>query len=196
ERAGRAAIEKYVESWLPRNVNEDSHVFVYFSGHGAPDPETRQAYLIPFDGDPKFLKNTGYPIKRLYQKLGELRAKNVLVAMDSCFSGAGGRSVLAQGARPLMTKVEADVPAGGLLAVFAAAAADEITGTDEKEGHGLFTYYFLKALNESRGGATLRQVYDSLAPRVKEAARRQNRDQTPQLLPADLGPRAGLGIKG
>ena len=66
-RARKTGIEKYVESWLPRNVDEKSEVFVYFSGHGAPDPTIGRAYLMPWDGDAQFLSNTAYPIKRLYE---------------------------------------------------------------------------------------------------------------------------------
>jgi ankyrin repeat protein len=184
EKAGRSAMEKFLEIWLPRNVKEDGRVFFYFSGHGAPDPKTGEAYLIPWDGDPGFLENTGYPIKRLYEKLGSLKAKEVIVAMDACFSGAGGRSVLAKGARPLVTKVE-NVSVPQNLTVFAAASGDQITSTLEDQGHGTFTYYFLKGLSGgakgSSGAVTARGLYDYLKPKVQDAARRQNRDQEPVL---------------
>ena len=47
EKATRSSIQKYVEMWLPKNVKQDSQVFFYFSGHGAPDPASKQAYLVP-----------------------------------------------------------------------------------------------------------------------------------------------------
>src|SRR6185369_5364963 len=34
--AGKSSIQKYVESWLPKNLNENSKLFFYYSGHGAP----------------------------------------------------------------------------------------------------------------------------------------------------------------
>ena len=177
------AIRSYVESWLPRNVKEDSKVFFYFSGHGAPDTESKQAYLVPWDGDSQFLTDTGYPVKRLYQKLNELKAKQVVVAMDSCFSGAGGHSVLAKGARPLMTRVDVgNSDDMGKVVVLAAAGAEEITGSEEGQGHGLFTYYMLKSLNASAGKHTVGEIYGYLKPKVEGAARQSNRGQTPQML--------------
>ena len=177
------AVRSYVESWLPRNVTEDSKVFFYFSGHGAPDAESHQAYLVPWDGDPQYLADTGYPLKRLYQKLNGLKAQRVIVAMDSCFSGAGGHSVLAKGARPLMTRVDAGSAADmGKVSVLAAAGAEEITGEEEAQGHGLFTYYLLKSLNDGAGKNSLNQIYSYVKPKVEETARRSNRGQTPQLL--------------
>lgn len=184
-KAGRAAFVKTLETWLPRNVTEDSTVWVYYSGHGAPDARSGAAYLLPWDGDPQFLDDTGYPIKRLYAKLDALKAKRVIVAMDACFSGAGGRSVLAKGLRPLVTKIDAG-RAGGKTVALTASAADEVSGTLEDQGHGLFTYHLLRGLNgaaaDPRGRVTLAGLYDYLVPKVRDEARRQNREQTPQLL--------------
>lgn len=182
ERATRSAIRKYVEVWLPKNVKPDSQVFFYFSGHGAPDPASKQAYLVPWDGDPKFLENTGYPIAKLYRSLGALKARKVLVALDSCFSGAGGRSVIAQGTRPLVMKIDSSIPAGAEnITILSASAGDQISGSDNAQGHGLFTYYLLRSLNLSGGKASVKDAYAAMVPEVEDAARRQNRAQTPQL---------------
>lgn len=182
QQAGKSGLEKYLESWLQRNTNADSKVLFYFSGHGAPNPEDGQAYLMPWDGDPKFLEATGYPVKRLYAKLNALKAKHVLVAMDACFSGVGGRSVVAKGTRPLVGKVDLGAGVAGRVAGLTASASDEVTGTDEASGHGLFTYQLLKSLNARSGKATMKELYDALTPKVRDAARRDNRDQTPQLI--------------
>jgi len=61
---------------------------------------------LPIDGDPQYLEDTAYPINRLYEKLNSINAKQVIVAIDACFSGAGGRSVLAKGTRPLVMEVD------------------------------------------------------------------------------------------
>ena len=190
QRALHSALSAYLEEWLPRNVKEDSRVFVYFSGHGAPDTASGQAFLIPWDGNPSFLSKTAYPLQKLYAGLGALKARQVLVALDSCFSGAGGRSVLAEGARPLVAKVDVAPASGVRLTVFAAASGSEITGTLKESGHGLFTYYFLRGLggeaSDATGAVGVRALYDYLKPKVQDAASRQNRDQTPVLAgPAD-----------
>lgn len=180
--ASKSGIEKYLDAWLPKNVNENATVFFYFSGHGAPDIEKGEAYLMPADGDAKFVESTGYPVKRLYQRLGALKAKRVIVAMDACFSGVGGRSVIAKGARPLVTTIDDGRSAAGRVVALTATASDEYTGTDAASGHGLFTYQLLKAWNARSGKATLKQLFDDLSPKVRDAARRDNRDQTPQLI--------------
>ena len=189
------AMKSYLESWLPRKVKEDSKVFVYFSGHGAPDVDSKEAFLVPWDGDPQFLSDTGYSLKRFYKNLNELKAKKVIVAMDSCFSGAGGKSVIAKGARPLVAKIKTDSRSLGKVTVLAAAGGDEITGGEDSQGHGLFTYYFLKGLNDSGGKDTVGQIYENLKPKVSAAARRANRGQTPQLIGVDNDQSAAQSLR-
>src|SRR5208282_423170 len=118
----------------------------YYSGHGAPDPADSTAYLVPWDGDASYLKPSAYPVSRLYEKLAALKAKQVIVMLDSCFSGAGGRSVIAKGARPLVNVVHTAVPQDSQITVLAASSGDQISGTIDDQGHGMFTYYLLKGL--------------------------------------------------
>lgn len=65
-----------------------SDVFVFYSGHGAPNTET--GYLMPVDADPTALAISGYPLGTLYDNLAQLEARSVNVAIDACFSGATG----------------------------------------------------------------------------------------------------------
>ncbi len=180
-------LRSYLEEWLPLNVKADSTLFVYYSGHGAPDIKTGDAYLVPWDGDPKFLKSTALPLTKLYSDLAKTKAKRVIVALDACFSGAGGRSVLAKGARPLVAKIADTAPIGGNITVLAAASGDEITGSLDEQGHGMFTYYLLKGL-EADPKASAKSLFGYLLPRVQDEARRQNRVQTPVLAGAAAGP--------
>jgi len=145
EHAAKSDFEKYFEKWLFNNVEKDSSVFIYYSGHGAPNVKTGDAFLVPYDGDPSFIAETGYSLKRLYDNLGKLQAKEIIVALDSCFSGAGGRSVLAKGARPLVMTMES-LAIPSKVAVLSASSGEQISSTYEEKGHGLFTYFMLKGI--------------------------------------------------
>jgi hypothetical protein len=175
DHATRGDFEKYFERWLPNRVEKGDEVFVYYSGHGAPDPKTGDAFLVPYDADPTYIQETGYPLKKLYAELSKLPAKRIVLALDSCFSGAGGRSVIAKGARPLVSARAADAPAN--VTVLAASGADEISNSYEAMGHGLFTYFLLKGLKLS---GDLDAAFDFAAPQVAKVARRDlNADQRP-----------------
>ncbi len=178
ERATFAAIKKAVESWLPNRVTPHSRVIVYYSGHGAPEPKSRSAYLVPFDGDPNYLEDTGYPLQRLYDKLGSLPAAEIIVLIDSCFSGTGGRSVLAKGARPLVL-VETSSVLPARMVVMTATQGNQIAASSQAREHGIFTYYFLKALKDGKG--SLFEIYESIRPQVEDEAKQLNIRQSPGL---------------
>jgi hypothetical protein len=186
--ATRNDLEKYVESWLPNHVEKDGSVFIYFSGHGAPNPKTGESYLVPYDGDPTFIDKTGYPLSRLYQHLADLPAKEVVVVLDSCFSGAGGRSVIAQGMRPIVTELKSPLLAKGKTIVLSASTGQQVSSTYGAKFHGLLTYFFLKGLQgegdtNKDGSIELKELFDYLSPQVARVARREfNNEQTPQLL--------------
>lgn len=189
ERATRSDFESYFERWLPNNVDKGAEVFVYYAGHGAPDPKSGQAYLVPYDGNPAFLETTAYPVERLYKSLSALPAGNVIVALDSCFSGSGGRSVIAKGARPMVLTVENPILATMNLTVLSAAQGNQISSAYPEKRHGLFTYFFLKGLQgeadaNKDGAVELGEVFNYLKPQVERQARRSNQDQTPQLMAA------------
>jgi hypothetical protein len=79
----------------------------------------------------------------------------------------------------LVAKVDTGLANLGAVAILAAAGADEVTGVEEAQGHGLFTYHLLKGLNATGGPVTLQSLFDYASPKVGDGARRQNRDQTP-----------------
>ena len=188
EYATKSDFEKYFERWLLNNTEKDSTVFVYYSGHGAPDPKNGGAYLVPYDGDPSFIAETGYSLKRMYDALGKLPAKEIIVALDSCFSGAGGRSVIAKGARPLVMNLQNNVVLSKHITSMAAASGDQFSSTYDEKGHGLFTYYMLKGIKyedviKQDGSIAISDLFDYLKPQVERVARKQyNNEQTPQLI--------------
>ncbi len=188
EKASKSDFDKYIGRWLSNNVEKDSTVFIYYSGHGAPNPNTGDSYLVPYDGDPSFIDDTGYSLQKLYAQLGKLPAKEIIVALDSCFSGAGGRSVLAKGARPLVMTSQSALAIPGNVTVIAAAGSNQISSTYEEKSHGLFTYFMLKGIKEENvvkpnGAFAVSELFTYLKPQVERIARKHyNNAQTPQLI--------------
>jgi uncharacterized caspase-like protein len=190
DHATNVDLAKYFEQWLSNNVEKGATVFIYYSGHGAPNHKTGDAYLVPYDGDPSFIAQTGYPLKRMYDALEKLPAREIIVALDSCFSGAGGRSVIAEGARPLVMNLQTSVVLSMNMTVMAAASGDQISLTYKDKGHGLFTYFLLKGIKneevlEKDGSIAVSDLFNYLKPHVERIARKQyNNEQTPQLIGA------------
>lgn len=187
EHATNVDFAKYFEKWLHNNAEKDGTVFIYYSGHGAPNPKTGDAYLVPYDGDPAFIEQTGYSLRRLYESLGKIQAKEIIVALDSCFSGAGGRSVIAKGARPLVMSMESlQIPQK--ITVLSAASGDQTSSTYDEKGHGLFTYFMLRGLKgegdaNGDGKIEIGELFNYIRPQVERIARKTyNNEQSPQII--------------
>jgi len=190
-----------IGKWLELRVKPDSTVYIYYAGHGTPNPKTGDVYVVPWDGHPDYPDGL-YPLNDLYKTLNTLPAKDIVVLLDACFSGAQGRSVLAKGARPMVVSVENPLLASGKVIVLAAATGNQISSDYDKAGHGLFTHAVLTGLQggadqDKNGLVTLKELYPYVKQQVAETAVEElNREQTPVLLPGEeaLGPRGTLPV--
>jgi len=187
--ATKSDIEAYMEDWLKRRAKQNSTVFVYYAGHGAPDLEGNEAYIVPYEGHPDFPSKL-YSVKKMYESLNKLPTKDVIVMLDSCFSGAGERGITKIGTRPLVISLETPLLAGGKIMVLAASTGTQISSDYDKVKHGLFTYYLLRGMRgeadkNGNGIVELGELYDYVRANVSEKASLElNRDQTPVLLPS------------
>ena len=129
-------------------------------------------------------------MKRMYDALGKLPAKEIVVALDSCFSGAGGRSVIAKGARPLVMNLQDNMVLPKNMTVLSASSGEQISSTYDEKGHGLFTYFLLKGIKNEDvvkpdGTIAISDLFSYLKPQVERIARKQyNNEQSPQLIEA------------
>lgn len=197
--ATRGDIEAYLDDWLPKRATPKSRVLVFYAGHGAPEPEGKGAYLVPYEGHPDFTSKM-IPLTRVYDALNRLKAREVVVFLDSCFSGASGRSVMQQGIRPLVLTNERQLAVREKPLVMAASSGSEVTSDLDNARHGLFTYYLLKGMRgeadrNGNGTVTLDELFSFVSSNVKRTASRElNRTQTPVMLPDRAGSQGSLEL--
>lgn len=159
-------------------------VVFYYAGHGIPSETDKSAYLLPVDAD-GMRTEVCLSTKRLYQTLGELNAQKVVVFMDACFSGAQRGVGMLASARGVALKVKADVPQGNTV-VFSAATGEETAFPYKEKGHGMFTYFLLKKLQESKGEATLGELGEYVSEEVaKQSIVINHKSQTPTIISSD-----------
>ena len=173
-------------SWMKKVAdayNGQAKFIVFYAAHGIPDEQTKSAYLLPVDGigtEPE----TAYSLAKFYQTLGALPAENVTVFMDACFSGSRrGKGMLAI-VRGVAIKAKAQTPQGKMV-VFSAAQGDETAYPLKDKEHGLFTYYLLKKLKETKGNVTYGELGTYLQTEVKRKSIVANsKSQTPTVTPS------------
>lgn len=163
----------------------EANIIFYYAGHGVPDESTGTAYLLPTDGISSSVRS-GYKLNDLYSELGKLPAHNITVFIDACFSGVQRSDeekmlALARGVRIEAVK---GVPIGNMVVLSAAQGKETAYPYREKE-HGMFTYFLLKKLQETKGNATLGEISNYVITNVEQKSIVVNgRSQTPMVIPS------------
>lgn len=168
---------------IAASFHGDINIVFYYAGHGIPNEQTKDAYLLPTDADG--LQTEGcYSLNRLYAELGSTGAKQIVVFLDACFSGSKrGEGMLAM-ARGIGVKPKREDPNGNMV-VFTAASGEETAYPYSVKGHGLFTYYLLKKLQETQGDVTLGELGSYVSENVRQQSAVINRKpQTPTFTPS------------
>ena len=107
-----------------------------------------------------------------------------LLPTDACFSGSKREEGMLASARGVALKAKQEDPRGNMV-VFSAASGDETAFPYSAKGHGLFTYYLLKKLQESKGDVNLGELSDYISENVKQQSVVINRKvQTPTATPS------------
>ena len=172
-------------NWLQTlaEVFTNPHIIFYYAGHGIPDESSRTAYLLPVDGIGTDV-STGYKLDDLYAVLGKMPAENVTVFMDACFSGSKREEGMLASARGVAIKARSGMPQGNMV-VFSAAQSDETAYPNNEEKHGMFTYFLLKKLQDTKGDVTLQELGEYITTNVSQQSILLNgKSQTPCVTPS------------
>ena len=164
--------------------NGNISIIFYYAGHGIPDDASREAFILPIDADGT-IKESCLSLSRLYSSLARLNARRVTAFLDACFSGAERSGGMLASARGVAIKPRQNTIDGNVV-VFTAVTGDQTAFPYKPSEHGLFTYYLLKKLKESRGNVSLGELSDYITTNVKQRSIVvNNKLQTPVVIPSD-----------
>ncbi|MFH0989344.1 MAG: caspase family protein [bacterium] len=176
----REALTDFLKSAI-----EDDQVYIYFAGHGAPDPDRPKIlYLLTYDSDLTRLASTSVKMQDIQVALDDyVTAKNVLVFADACHSrGATGMvTTRALATSDLVNEYFSELArARSGRITFAASDVNQLSQEDAKwgGGHGVFTHYLLEGLKgkaDSNGDRMVR--LGELTQYVTDNVRRETKAQ-------------------
>jgi len=168
--------------WLnnvSKAFNGKVRLFFYFAGHGVPDEQTKNAFLLPTDGN-SAITQTAIKTEYLYDKLTQSQPELVTVFLDACFSGAAREGTLIE-ARGITVKPKEDILKGNIV-VFSAASGDETAFPYNEKQHGLFTYFLLKMIKDRDGNVSYAELSEFVKTNVTQQAIITNqKKQTPRI---------------
>lgn len=185
ENAGLNKIRTAVR-WLAKAMevtNGKGRAIFYYAGHGIPDEASKTAYLLPVDGASGDIESA-YPLSKLYQELEAIPSERITVFLDACFNGGKREGDMLASARGVAIKTKSTVPQGKMV-IFTAAQGDETAYSFKSQQHGMFTYFLLRKLQDSKGNVTLGDLADYLTSEVKrQSFDENNKLQTPTAIPS------------
>ena len=178
--------EVKLTSKIVETYKGEASIIFYYAGHGVPEEKSKMAYLLPIDGEGSDITTSGYKLEELYQELSLASAQMVTVFIDACFSGAQrsteGEMIVSD--RSVREKPNMAAPKGNMI-VFSASQNDETACPYKEQSHGMFTYFLLKKLQDTKGNVTFGELGTYITDNVKREALRANRkSQTPTVTPS------------
>ncbi len=166
----RENIMGWLSEWCQENLQPGDFLWLFFSGYGVTTGS--EDYLMPIDGNPADIVNTGIPLRSLLHFVKQQVGQNALLLLDINRSQgvqAGGKV----GEQTLLVARELGIP------TCLSCQNDQFSYEATTLGHGLFTVALLEALRYD-SGITLEGLDQYLRDRTQELSRHHLRPiQTP-----------------
>lgn len=170
-RATSASIKDRMRLML-RNVKKGDKIYFYYSGHGIPVLPTREPYILPSDKIPDFVSDDKFfRVKNIYKQLSDSRASQVIVFMDSCFTGqTDGKSVFGTAKASSRLSPKSVSFNKDKMAIITAGTNNQYSNVYLKKGNRLFSYYLMKSLLKHRNNIDM--LYKDVSVNVEESSRK------------------------
>lgn len=173
-----SAIRSALGTTLPRSVEPDDMVVIFFAGHGVVEGE-HDGYLLAHDSDPQNLYATALQLSELNRIITErLKARSVILIADACHSGQLGWTSREAGEKTVLVNRYLDEVGKSGKGVFRllGSRADQRSyeGKNWGGGHGCFTWFLLEGLRgkadrDKDGFVRAGELLDFLAENVPKA---------------------------
>lgn len=164
---------------IAKNLEGEAEIYFYYAGHGFPNEETKEPFLIPVDVSGTDLE-FAISLNDIYKKFTEYPTKRVTVFLDACFSG-GARNQGLLAARGVKVQPKENILNGNLI-VFAASSGTQSSLPYREQQHGLFTYFLLKKMQETNGNISMSKMADYLKKQVSvKSVMINDKEQNPQV---------------
>ena len=156
---------------LARRATENDKLIVYYAGHGAPTPSGKTTILVPQDSSANIPEDSPFRLSEVYKILLSSRAKQILVVLDTCFSGrTDDNSLIFKDVAPVSITTQSGIspPADPRMTVLTGGGPNDFANALRPRGHRLFTYHLLKEW--ARTGVVGRERYTVVAEAVAQDA--------------------------
>jgi uncharacterized caspase-like protein len=162
--AGKADIVEALNK-VAAEASPDDSVLLFYAGHGYLMDDTKMGFWIPVDASVKTA--TGWISNSDISKLlAAIKARQLILVSDSCFSGSLTRELKVSYSG--MPKREEILRRRSVLAF--SSGGEEPVSDEGKEGHSVFAWNLIQALQAANGIASGYEIYRTVYGRVTKDA--------------------------
>ncbi|NJR48151.1 MAG: hypothetical protein HC780_00020 [Leptolyngbyaceae cyanobacterium CSU_1_3] len=142
------------------------NLWFFFAGHGIRHQD--RDYLMPIDGDPGDIGDTGIPLHYISERLRRSGADNIVMVIDACRSELGRRGGIGIGEEKQQ----------GVITLFSCSPHESSYEIEDLQ-QGAFTYALLESLQIQGEGncATVERLYHRLRQRVPQLSQQYKKPQ-------------------
>lgn len=143
EQAQRKDFEELFEQWLPKRVDSDTVIYVFFTGRAFVDGATGAVFLAPYDGTGATTSGL-YPIRRLQEMLNTLPVQRAILFFDVSVDPLPGTDLASVQAPDWGSGMGRERKDRDMWMVGNRGLQE--AHVYESGKHGLFTYFLLRGL--------------------------------------------------
>ncbi len=186
EDGSREVIMDRMYELLGQLTSEDN-LLIYYAGHGEYVTDTNRGVWLPIDANPSSPANWITNVE-INDYLKQIKAKQIVVIADSCYSGALTRSAVIN-LRPGLTDEEYEAHLKKMSKVQArvvltsGALAPVLDSAGPNSTHSIFAAALIDILNQNDSVLSAQDLGRTIAAKVSLAATQVGYDQEPQYAP-------------
>jgi len=170
---------------LKKDFSDDTHLLIYYAGHGQLDSVNRRGYWLPIDAEVNSPANWVSNIM-ITDMLNIMPAKQLLVIADSCYSGMMSRSAIGiighenshDHKLKLLTSLSGAKSRIAFTSGGVAPVLDSINGQNS-----VFATELIQALNKNKGALTGYELFKAVSPHIQSNVNKVGFEQVPEYAP-------------
>lgn len=135
-------------------LTKNDRLIFYYAGHGAPSSDGQNTLLVPQDASVNALDDVQFRLQDIYKTLVKNEAAQILVVLDTCFSGrTDNNELIYRDVAPIMVVPTEGIspPPNRRLTVLAAGGPADFANALRARGHRLFSYHLLRVMLKDGG---------------------------------------------
>lgn len=154
---------------LMKFVREGDTIYFYYSGHGIPDIESKEPYILPKDLDPAYVSDEkDFKLANIYQRLQDSKAAKVIAFVDSCFSGATDNKTLFSGVAAPRIKSKTIKIDKTKMVVLTAGEGKQFSNMYKEKSMRMFSYFLIE--NLLSGKKNINDVFKATKEEVEKTS--------------------------